>query len=60
MLSLEMQLKITRQASSYGETGRHVHGRGIERTDGTFSDETPPQEVKDTLVKKPQKPTGPK
>ena len=41
MLTLEMQLRIMKQNTSYGQTGRHVHGRGIERIDGTFSEEPP-------------------
>ena len=43
MLTLDAILAIRRHESSYGLTGKHVFGRGYERTDGTYTDETPPR-----------------
>ncbi len=33
--------RALRMANAYGETGKHVFGRGSELVDGTYSDEFP-------------------
>jgi hypothetical protein len=39
--SIDDIIRVTKHNAAYGLTGRHVRGRGMEGTDGRFSDERP-------------------
>jgi hypothetical protein len=41
MLTLDDIIKVGKMNQKLGLTGKHVFGRGHQRTDGTFSDERP-------------------
>ncbi len=40
MLTRDSLIDVIKQSSAYGMTGKHVLGRGFERVNGSFTEET--------------------